>query len=69
MDPGSEAAGSRTLFCPLRWMGERTFAWLMHSHRLACDYEALTVTSEAMIQWLALYVRYGSGSASVQRPL
>jgi hypothetical protein len=51
MDPGSEAAGSRTWCCPRRWMVERTFAWLMHSRRLACDYEALTVTSEAMIQW------------------
>ncbi|GAA2990871.1 hypothetical protein [Streptomyces fulvorobeus] len=30
---------------------ERAFAWLMHSLRLARDYETLTATSEAMIQW------------------
>ncbi|MFJ3713763.1 IS5 family transposase [Streptomyces sp. NPDC090053] len=36
---------------PRRWVVERTFAWLMHSRRLARDYETLTVTSEAMIQW------------------
>ncbi|WP_406016717.1 IS5 family transposase (plasmid) [Streptomyces sp. NBC_00984] len=36
---------------PRRWVAERTFAWLMHSRRLARDYETLTATSEAMIQW------------------
>lgn len=36
---------------PRRWVVERTFAWLMHSRRLARDYETLTVTGEAMIQW------------------
>lgn len=36
---------------PRRWVVERTFAWLMHSRRLARDYETLTATSEAMIQW------------------
>ncbi|MGW0937811.1 IS5 family transposase [Streptomyces sp. NPDC002666] len=36
---------------PRRWVVERTFAWLMHSRRLARDYETLTTTSEAMIQW------------------
>ncbi len=35
---------------PRRWVVERTFAWLMHSRRLARDYELLTTTSEAMIQ-------------------
>ncbi|HBF80178.1 MAG TPA: IS5 family transposase [Streptomyces sp.] len=34
---------------PRRWVVERTFAWLMHSRRLARDYETLTATSEAMI--------------------
>ncbi|WP_327160391.1 IS5 family transposase [Streptomyces zaomyceticus] len=36
---------------PKRWLAERTFAWLMHSRRLARDYERRTDTSEAMIRW------------------
>ncbi|MFE2992214.1 IS5 family transposase [Streptomyces sp. NPDC059262] len=36
---------------PRRWVVERTFAWLMHSRRLAGDYEALPASSEAMIRW------------------
>ncbi|MGW0771838.1 transposase [Streptomyces sp. NPDC002676] len=36
---------------PRRWVAERTFAWLMHSRRLARDYETLPVSSEAMIRW------------------
>ncbi|MFJ9590403.1 transposase [Streptomyces acidicola] len=36
---------------PRRWVAERTFAWLMHSRRLAQDYETLPATSEAMIRW------------------
>ncbi|MFC8719423.1 transposase [Kitasatospora sp. NPDC057198] len=36
---------------PKRWPVERTFAWLMRSHRLARDYEARTDTAEAMIRW------------------
>jgi putative transposase len=35
---------------PRRWVVERTFAWLMHSRRLARDYERLTGSSEAMVQ-------------------
>jgi transposase len=34
---------------PRRWVVERTLSWLMHSRRLARDYETLTATSEAMI--------------------
>ncbi|MGY3064686.1 transposase [Streptomyces sp. TE3672] len=36
---------------PKRWLVERTFAWLMHSRRLARDYETRTDTSEAVIRW------------------
>ncbi|WP_225859228.1 transposase [Streptomyces albicerus] len=36
---------------PRRWVVERTFAWLMHSRRLARDYETLPTSSEAMIRW------------------
>lgn len=36
---------------PRRWVVERTLGWLMHSRRLARDYETLPATSEAMIQW------------------
>lgn len=32
-----------------RWVVERTFAWLLHSRRLARDYERLTSTDEALI--------------------
>lgn len=43
---------------PRRWVVERTFAWLMHSRRLARDYETLTATSEAMIL-LSMITRMG----------
>ncbi|WP_030267184.1 IS5 family transposase [Streptomyces sp. NRRL B-24484] len=36
---------------PKRLLVERTFAWLMHSRRLARDYATRTDTSEAMIRW------------------
>ncbi|MEU8927732.1 IS5 family transposase [Kitasatospora sp. NPDC048545] len=36
---------------PKRWLVERTFAWLMHSRRLARDYEGRTDSAEAMIRW------------------
>ncbi|GAA3827984.1 hypothetical protein GCM10023083_71270 [Streptomyces phyllanthi] len=36
---------------PKRWLVECTFAWLMHSRRLARDYETRTDTSEAVITW------------------
>ncbi|MFZ4138345.1 MULTISPECIES: IS5 family transposase [Streptomyces] len=36
---------------PKRWLVERTFAWLMHSRRLARDYERRTDTSESMLHW------------------
>jgi putative transposase len=34
---------------PRRWVVERTFAWPLHSRRLARAYERLTATDEAMI--------------------
>lgn len=34
---------------PRRWVGERTFAWLLQSRRLAKDYERLPETEEMMI--------------------
>jgi putative transposase len=34
---------------PRRWAVERTFSWLLHSRRLARDYERLTDTDEALI--------------------
>ncbi|MGD6741873.1 IS5 family transposase [Streptomyces sp. BH106] len=36
---------------PRRWVVERTLGWLMHSRRLARDYETLPATSEAIIRW------------------
>ena len=32
-----------------RWVAERTFTWLLHSRRLAGDYERLTASDEALI--------------------
>jgi transposase len=34
---------------PKRWIVERTFAWLSQCRRLGKEYEALPVSSEAMI--------------------
>lgn len=34
---------------PRRWVVERTFAWLLHSRRLARDYERLTSTDVALV--------------------
>lgn len=34
---------------PRRWVVERTFSWLLHSRRLARDYERLPSTDEALI--------------------
>ncbi len=34
---------------PKRWVVERTFGWLVKHRRLSKDYEALCVTSEAMV--------------------
>ncbi|MGY4923697.1 hypothetical protein [Streptomyces sp. 900105755] len=36
---------------PRRRVAERTFAWLMNSHRLARDYETFPASSEAVIRW------------------
>ncbi len=36
---------------PRRWLVERTFAWLMRSRRLTCDYEGRTDSAEAMMLW------------------
>jgi putative transposase len=37
---------------PRRWVVERSFAWIGRYRRLSKDYEALTMTSEAMV-WAA----------------
>jgi len=34
---------------PRRWVVERSFAWIMKSHRLVRDYEQLTLIAEALI--------------------
>ncbi len=35
---------------PMRWVVERTFAWLGHYRRLSKDYEILTLTAENMVR-------------------
>ena len=35
---------------PIRWIVERTFAWLGHYRRLSKDYEILTRSAENMIR-------------------
>lgn len=46
--PGHEGKGFQVV--PWRWVGERTFAWLLNDRRHSRDYERLTTNSEAMIQ-------------------
>ena len=35
--------------CAIRWIVERTFAWLLQKRRLVVDYEKLPETSESLI--------------------
>ena len=35
---------------PIRWIVERTFAWLGNFRRLSKDYEILTSTAENMVR-------------------
>jgi transposase len=40
---------------PIRWMVERTFAWLTKYRRLSLDREKTTLSSEAMIRWAMVH--------------
>jgi len=40
---------------PVRWVAERTFAWLGHSRRLSKDYERTTASSQAMVRISAIH--------------
>jgi transposase len=45
-------AGQRTFeVLPRRWVVERTISWLTKCRRLDHDYERLTETSVAMVEW------------------
>lgn len=39
---------------PIRWVVERTFAWLGRYRRLSKDYEKLTENSEGMVYWASI---------------
>lgn len=41
---------------PMRWIVERTFAWLNRFRRLSKDYEYYAKTSESMIYWAMIRV-------------
>jgi len=45
-----EHTGKGFQVVPHRRVVERIFAWLLNYRRHRCDYEVLTVNSEAMIQ-------------------
>ncbi len=44
---------------PFRWVVERTFGWMDRWRRLAQDYEFLTTTSEAMMDFVLIQVMVG----------
>jgi transposase len=41
---------------PIRWIVERTFAWLIHYRRLVKDYEKTVVMSRAMLLTTAIHI-------------
>ena len=41
---------AKFLVLPIRWIVERSFAWLENFRRLTIDYEYLADTAEAMVQ-------------------
>jgi transposase len=41
---------------PIRWIVERTFAWLVHYRRLVRDYEKTVVMSRAMLVMCAIHI-------------
>ena len=45
----SDRPTKRALFRSIRWVVERTFAWLGRYRRLSKDYEKLTINSEGMV--------------------
>lgn len=41
---------------PIRWIVERTFAWLVNYYRLVRDYEKTVRMSRAMLVMTAIYI-------------
>lgn len=51
-----KATGGRFKVLPVRWVVERTFAWLQNFRRLAKDYEKTVMMSKAMIIMSAIVI-------------
>jgi len=52
----SKPSGGKFEVVRVRWVVERTFAWLGYSRRLSKDYERTTTSSEAWIQLSAIHL-------------
>lgn len=47
---GPDESPTKFNVIPLKWIVERSFAWLYNFRRIAMDYEFYSESSEAMIQ-------------------
>jgi len=52
----SKPSGGKFEVLRMRWVVERTFAWLGYSRRLSKDYERTTTSSEAWVQLSAIHL-------------
>ena len=50
VDISERISGNKWEILPKRWIVERTFAWMNHSHGLSKDYEITRSSAESMIK-------------------